>query len=66
MALNLGGGVRWDRGGAVHSVATETFSDYRKIEGIMIPMRSDGRHALLGRMVGQVKEVRYSDPLKVI
>lgn len=45
--------------GTARVVASENFSDYRAFQGVMIPMRSEGQHAIFGRIVGKVTDVRF-------
>jgi CubicO group peptidase (beta-lactamase class C family) len=40
----------------------ESFSDYRNVEGVMIPFTTVTDHPLMGRIVGKVKEVRFDAP----
>ncbi len=38
---------------------SETYSDYRNIDGVMLPFSSVTRHPSMGRVVGKVKEVKF-------
>jgi CubicO group peptidase (beta-lactamase class C family) len=37
-----------------------TYSDYRSVDGVMIPFGSVTQHPALGRVVGKVKEVKFN------
>ncbi len=40
-------------------VIGETYSDYRNVDGVMIPFGSVTQHPSMGRIVGKVKEVKF-------
>jgi CubicO group peptidase (beta-lactamase class C family) len=38
----------------------ETYSDYRSVDGVMVPFGSVTQHPSMGRVVGKVKEVKFN------
>jgi CubicO group peptidase (beta-lactamase class C family) len=38
----------------------ETYSDYRNVDGVMIPFKSVSQHPTMGRIVSTVKEVKFN------
>jgi hypothetical protein len=40
-------------------MGSETFTEYREIEGINIPMHVRGIHLTLGNYTAQVRDVRF-------
>ncbi len=40
-------------------VTSESYSDYRNVDGVMIPFSSVTQHPSMGRIVGKVKEVKF-------
>jgi hypothetical protein len=45
--------------GVPQRVATERFSDYRAIEGVLMPMQSHAKHLLLGGMTTRITDVKF-------
>jgi hypothetical protein len=38
----------------------ETYSDYRNVDGVVIPFKSMAHHPAMGRIVSIVKEVKFN------
>jgi hypothetical protein len=53
-------------GGQATVTIGETYSDYRSVDGVMMPFGSVTQHPSMGRVVGKVKEVKFDANIPAI